>query len=1408
MDRIQTIFAQALRLAAAERENFLTEACKGEPELRLQVESLLQAHEQAGNFLREAALEPPTAVVAERAGTMIGRYKLLEKIGEGGFGVVWMAEQEEPVRRRVALKIIKLGMDTKEVVARFEAERQALAMMDHPNIASVFDGGATDTGRPYFVMELVKGIPITDYCDANKLTTPDRLRLFMQVCHAVQHANQKGVIHRDLKPSNILVTVKDDQPLPKVIDFGVAKATQARLTEKTLFTQFRQLIGTPAYMSPEQAGLGSLDVDTRSDVYSLGVLLYELLTGRPPFDTQKLLEKGYDAVMRTIREEEPPKPSTRLSTLNKEELDAVAAKRGAEPAKLNRIVHGDLDWIVMKALEKDRQRRYETASTFARDVQSYLEQEPVSAAAPNFFYVSGKFIRRNRSRLAFAGLAQVAAMLAIGGGRILLDNRAKDRAFQATGTNAVFVLAESGDAKALARQLDANPRLINEHDAEGSTPSFYAAGTGDTKALARQLDANPRLINERDAEGSTPLSYAAGAGATNTLRLLLARGAAVDATNHTGLTALGNAAANNQPAALVALLDAGADPNHADNSGATPLHAASLFGSVEMGRALLSKGARPDARALGTNLTPLHHAALAGYADFVELLLTYHARPDLPDASGNTALLAAACGRSTAGLFRDLRQKLSSPNDQETARQGMEPVLLEFSNRLVRLEAMITPDMQRSGGQHHRVAELLLAHQADLEATRRDGCTPLLTAALFTNVSVAEVLIAHGANLNARAKEGSTPLNLAALKGSVPLVELLLKAGANADLQDDTGFTPLNTAIEQEHPDVAKVLLLHRANPNLATHTGQTPMHTAASASDIETMRLLLDHNAGLHPLEIAGTPLSVAVQQHRIEAVKFLLQRGAKPDVAPPQNGMTSLHWAATLGQPDIVKLLLDAGANVDADSSWQGTPLNAAASGPEGAQKWLASAYAQFPDGAKVLHPAPGSEFDYVAVLRTLLAAKANVNAREPRYDRTPIFAAVSLGQAGAVDILLAAGADLKAADRTGRTPLHAASQTEAPAAVVSNIVTRLLRAGADVEARDQFRGTPLHAAANFGKPVMVELLLNARARINAVGPNLCTPLQLAVMHGSRDLVEVLLGRQPDLEWRDSSGTTALQQACLHQSQDLVALLLDHGSEVDAGTRGTTNNGTTALMFSANAGYLGMMKLLLDHGAQIELTNDMGMTALKLAAQAGQMDAAKLLLDHHAKFTADRLGNTPALTAARAGKLEMLKLLLSRGESLDERDNEGFTLLHCAADHGHAEVVGFLVGRGFAVNARGATGFTPLHCAANGWFTNEASYVAVVKVLLAHEANVNARTHQNQTPLHRAAGWGHPRILEALLSAGADPNARDDDGKSALDLATAPSGSSLRPGVAEGRKECAQLLVKALLKSLSPPNAKETKP
>jgi WD40 repeat protein/serine/threonine protein kinase len=456
-NREEALFALALEKPLDKRPAFLDAMCEGDLTLRQRLDALLAAHDTPDELSPPDA--PPakatmkldlTAAPDEAVGQTLGRYKLLEKVGEGGCGVVYVAEQTQPVRRRVALKVIKLGMDTKAVVARFEAERQALAMMDHPNIAKVLDAGTTDQGRPFFVMELVRGIRITDYCDQNQLSTNERLDLFIKVCQAIQHAHQKGIIHRDIKPSNILVTLHDGVPVPKVIDFGIAKATEGRLTDATVYTQLHQFIGTPAYMSPEQAEMSGLDIDTRSDIYSLGVLLYELLAGSTPFDANELMASGMDAMRKTIREKEPVRPSTRFATLKGEELTTTAKRRSADKSKLMHQLKGDLDWIVMKCLEKDRTRRYETANGLAADLKRHLNNETVVARPPSSAYRFQKLVRRNK--LAFAAGVAIAAALLLGiiasTSQAIRATHAKREALTARQQ------AEASEKKALAAQVE------------------------------------------------------------------------------------------------------------------------------------------------------------------------------------------------------------------------------------------------------------------------------------------------------------------------------------------------------------------------------------------------------------------------------------------------------------------------------------------------------------------------------------------------------------------------------------------------------------------------------------------------------------------------------------------------------------------------------------------------------------------------------------------------------------------------------------------------------------------------------------------------------------------------------------------------------------------------------------------
>jgi non-specific serine/threonine protein kinase/serine/threonine-protein kinase len=488
------IFNAARRIEARQvRRLYLEQACGLDRRLLARLEALLRVHDDDPSFLQAPAEAIPTFHqdrVREAPGKRVGPYKLLEAIGEGGFGVVFMAEQDQPIRRKVALKVLKPGMDSRQVVARFEAERQALALMDHPHIAQVFDGGETDTGRPYFVMELVRGVPITEFCDRNRLPVQERLRLLVSVCHAVQHAHHKGVIHRDIKPSNVLVTLHDGVPVAKVIDFGIAKATAQSLTDKTLFTGYGQMIGTPAYMSPEQAEMSGLDVDTRSDVYSVGVLLYELLTGTTPIDATRLRSAGYAEVQRMIREEEAPPPSSRLSTLG-ERATVVAGHRGTEPRQLARLLAGDLDWVVLKALEKDRNRRYQSPGRLAEDVDRYLRREPVVARPASAAYRLVRFTQRHRGAVAAAAAVVLAlvAGTAVAAWQAVAATRAKRDALAAAET---------------ARQKEAQTRavldFVKKHILAAAQPKRQGVGLGRGVTLQRAIEAALPVVAESFAD--------------------------------------------------------------------------------------------------------------------------------------------------------------------------------------------------------------------------------------------------------------------------------------------------------------------------------------------------------------------------------------------------------------------------------------------------------------------------------------------------------------------------------------------------------------------------------------------------------------------------------------------------------------------------------------------------------------------------------------------------------------------------------------------------------------------------------------------------------------------------------------------------------------------------------------------
>ncbi|HEV3022647.1 MAG TPA: serine/threonine-protein kinase, partial [Pirellulales bacterium] len=545
--RVEDLFLAVLELPSPDkRAAYLEEACRDDVELRQRVERLMEGHFKAQIFLETpvpsaAAAAPETATgnltdhrshdariadeganrttrefvrpAGETVGSRIGPYKLLQFLGEGGMGVVYLAEQERPVKRRLALKVVKSGLDSGQVAARFEQERQALAMMDHPNIARIVDAGATERGSPFFAMELVKGIPLTRFCDQEHLTTRERLELFVPICQAVQHAHQKGIIHRDLKPSNVLVALYDGKPVPKIIDFGVAKATQQKLTERTMFTEAGSIVGTLEYMAPEQAELNNLDIDTRADVYSLGVLLYELLTGSPPFSAKQLRQAAHAEMLRMIREVEPPKPSTRLSE-SKESLASLAAQRRVEPARLTQAVRGELDWIVMKALEKDRTRRYDSAAALARDIERHLRDEPVEACPPSAGYRLRKFLRRHKGPVLAATLLALTVVVGFAGTALgLVEARRQREAADLARSNEAGERAKAErerDQKELARRAESEARRREAQRADAEAQAKREAQLQRDVAVAVRSFLQHDLLRQADATEQANRLLAAG----------------------------------------------------------------------------------------------------------------------------------------------------------------------------------------------------------------------------------------------------------------------------------------------------------------------------------------------------------------------------------------------------------------------------------------------------------------------------------------------------------------------------------------------------------------------------------------------------------------------------------------------------------------------------------------------------------------------------------------------------------------------------------------------------------------------------------------------------------------------------------------------------------------------------------
>jgi serine/threonine protein kinase len=870
--------------------------------------------------------------LSEKPGDKIGRYKLLEQIGEGGFGVVYVADQEEPVHRRVALKVIKLGMDTKEVIARFEAERQALALMDHPNIAKVFDAGATASGRPFFVMEWVKGERITEYCDKNNLTTRQRLDLFVHICHAIQHAHQKGIIHRDIKPSNILVALQDGAPVPKVIDFGIAKATERRLTDKTIYTALEQIIGTPAYMSPEQAEMTGVDIDTRSDIYSLGVLLYELLTGKTPFDAHDLLSKGLAEMRRAIREQQPRRPSTRLTTMDQGELTTTARRRQTDPPKLVHLVRGDLDLIVMKCLAKDRTHRYDTASALAADLLRHLNNEPVLACPPSNTYRFLKMVRRNR--LAFAAAAAVALALLLGivfssweaglarqaeRREAALREKAQSmsgfllelfRSVNPTGVGgASFTVKQLLDSKesTLDMQFTNQPEtLMTLHKTIGMAYDELRVPEPAQRHLAAALELKRRLTPTNDLETAEILEYLSYVSSTEIRKKLLADSMAI-VLNISGSNSpqylrlksyFGGASFYNAKTrpdtetifievlrTVQGLTNMTDDQIH-DKLEADLVRCGDKFraGDVDGALALIRNYDSPFlSMPVFNREVPMTLRAFAirereaGHTNTVEPLLL-EAMAAARVLSEEDPRRADICAEYAGWLRRfdrhsDATNALRTAWNIRTNKLGL-PNEQTMSSGLMLANSLLFLGQTNEADSILRIIAQSATNKAAGFGSEAQRCDLLLLAARFNYPDSVKALLDAGAPVTATNGEGCTALHWAAYFDAPAAAAILLERGADLRATTTNGLTPLHLAARNDSVEVARMLLQHGAMPNSKDRSGATPLHLAARWNHVEVVRALLAGGADRSMANNSGqTALQVAEAAKCVEAAAALRQ-------------------------------------------------------------------------------------------------------------------------------------------------------------------------------------------------------------------------------------------------------------------------------------------------------------------------------------------------------------------------------------------------------------------------------------------------------------------------------------------------------------------------------------------------------